>query len=400
MRRTAARLVWLLVPVAAALSVVSVVLNWGRPLLGLDLVPIPTTIGVFLLVPVGALIAARRPRNPIGGLLLAAGLLLTLAMVASGYGFRAIGAGAALPASTVTNWVGQWLVLPMWVLVGFLNLLFPDGRLPSPRWRWFARAFVALGVLYVAAAAAEAWPRRQVVHADLEHLLPFRGDTVTAVLWPAFAALLAVTLGALVVRYRRGGEVEKAQIRWLGFAGALTLAATVLFTIDQLPGTVVIAVGTIASFGPPIAIAVAILRYRLYEIDRIISRTVSYGLVVALLGAVHVGVVVSLGAALSAVTGQEGSDLAVAASVLVVVALFRPARSRVQAAVDRRFNRSGYEAGLAVAAFAQQLRGEVDLDELRHEIVTTAATAVQPTTTSVWLADGVGTPRPREERRP
>ena len=256
MHRAAARLVWLLVPVAAALSVVSVVLNWGRPLLGLDVAPIPTTIGMFLLVPVGALIAVRRSRNPIGWLILVAGLLLIVAMTASGYSVRALGPDAALPAAAVTNWVSQWLVLPMWVLVGFLTLLYPDGRLPSPRWRWFARVFATLGVLYIAAAAAEAWPRRQEAHADLEHLLPFRGDTVAAVLWPAFVALLAATLGALVIRYRRGGPVEKAQIRWLGFAGALTLTATVLFTIEQLPGAVVVTVGTVASFGPPVAIKV------------------------------------------------------------------------------------------------------------------------------------------------
>ncbi len=390
MPRTAARLAWLLVPIAAALSIVSVVLNRGRSLLGLDVAPIPTTIGMFLLVPVGALIAVRRSRNPIGWLVLAAGLLLIIAMTASGYSFRALGADAAFPAAVATNWVSQWLVLPMWVLVGFLTLLYPDGRLPSPRWRWFARVFAILGVLYIAAAAAEAWPRRQEAHADLEHLLPFRGDTVAAALWPAFVALLAATLGALVVRYRRGGPVEKAQIRWLGFAGALTLVATVLFTIEQLPAAVVITVGTVASFGPPVAIAVAILRYRLYEIDRIISRTVTYGLLVAVLGAVYVIGVVGLGAVLSGLSGQQGSDLAVAISVLAVVALFRPVRARTLAVVDRRFNRTGYRARWVVDGFADRLRDQVDRASIGQDVLVAATEVVQPDRVSLWSPDRKG----------
>jgi hypothetical protein len=380
---------------AAVLAVLMAGLNWGRPLLGLvqEAVLVPVTVGMLLLVIVGALITERRPRNPVGWLLLAAGAILILALLGSGYAFRAAG----MPGAAIGNWVGRWLVVSTWVLVGFITLLFPDGRLPSRRWVWFARSFAVLGVVYITVAAVEAWPQRHEVRRDLADMLPFLGDTTTAALWPAFAALLVGTLGALVVRYRRGGEVERAQIRWLGLAGSLSLFATGLFAVERVPPALAITVGGLASMAPAVAIGVAILRYRLYEIDRIISRTVTYGVVTAVLVAVYAVGVVVLSTVLVVPTGETGGDLVVAASTLAAVALFRPLRARVQGAVDRRFNRAGYEARQVVGGFAGRVREEVDLETIRHSLATTAQRAVEHTTASGWLTDAAP-PQPTRRR--
>ena len=384
------RLAWGLVPVAVVLHAVSMVLNWGRPFVGgapLNLGLLLSTSGMLLLVVVGALIANRRRHNPIGWLLIGGGLLGIVTLLAGGYGFRALATGAPLPAATAANWLGQWLVVPMWILVGLVTLLFPDGRLLSARWRWFARAFTASGVGYTAVAAVEAWPARTRPMADIEHVLPFTGDTLTADLWPAFAALLAMTLVALVVRYRQGGNEERAQIRWLGLAGVAALVATIVSSVGWVPSLVLVAVATFGSLAPPVAIGVAILRYRLYAIDRIISRTVTYGVVVTVLAGVYGAGVVGVGTALSAVTGVEDSDLVVAVSVLAVIAVSRPVRSRVQAVVDRRFNRTGFLARRVVETFPERLRDEIDVEAIRGEIAHAAAVAVRPATASVWLAD-------------
>ena len=281
---------WVAVLVALALTLVTWVTNRPRPVLGfeggplIDVLWLSFAVLVVGLVLVGAVIVTRVPGNHIGWVLVLTGLLHGLSGALLGYAYGALVLGWPLPGGTVANWAAHWAPVPAGVLTGFIFLLFPTGRLPSPRWHWPARLYVTAGAVFAIAAA----------------------------------------------------------------------------------------------------IAVAILRYRLYAIDRIISRTVTYGLVVAVLGAVYAAGVVGLGAAMSGLAGQESSDLVVAASVLAVAALFGPVRSRVQRAVDRRFNRTGYQARLAVEAFAERLRDDVDVEAIRREVTTTAATAMQPTQVSVW----------------
>ena len=387
-----ARGVWIAPPAATVLLAAVIALNRDRALAIIDdPAPVALVGGAFIvamflsLVLVGALIAARRPHNPIGWLLLQAGLLFTLAALAQGYAFNVLELGRPWPAATVVNWIGQWLAVPAYVGAGFLFLVFPDGRLPSSRWRGFARVYALLGATYVVAFMVEEWPRRDRVVSELDHAVPYIGDTVTAALWPAFMALLAVPVASVFLRYRRGAPDERAQIRWLAPVGGGIALGPLLVPLEQVPFAVTFVLSGVGGVGLPVAIGVAILRYRLYAIDRIISRTVTYGLVVVVLAAVYTAGVIGLGTAVSALTGVEGSDLVVAGSTLAVVALFGPVRARVQRRVDRRFNRSGYAAWQVVEAFECGLRDEVDLPTIRRDLARTTVTALEPTHASLWL---------------
>ena len=387
-----ARRVWIAPPAASALLAVLVALSWDRDLAMIDervpvaLLGVAFLLAMFLsLVLVGSLIAARRPRNPIGWLLIQAGLLFALAALAQSYALNVLELGRSWPGATVANWIGQWLAVPAYVGAGFLFLMFPDGRLPSSRWRGFARVYTLLGAAYTVAFMAEEWPRRSQVIDDLDHAVPYLGDTVTTALWPAFMTLLAVPVASVFLRYRRGAPDERAQIRWLAPAGVGIALGPLLAPIEQIPFVVTFTLSGIGGIGLPVAIGIAILRYRLYAIDRIISRTVTYGLVVAVLAAVYTFGVIGLGTAVSALTGVDGSDVVIGASTLAVVVLFGPVRARVQRRVDGRFNRSGYAAWQVVEAFESALRDEVDLPTIRRDLERTTASSLEPTHVSLWL---------------
>lgn len=387
---------------------------------------LPIDVGLLPLVTlpvVGAAIVLRRPRHVVGWLLLTAGLLLAAGSLGGSlidYQIEVLGASSAV--GTVGAWLSSWVWFTF-VMLGLIlvPLLFPDGRPPSQRWRpvvWAAAAVAMLAFAYQALAErivvtgpvpdrAGRQPVYDVANPVGIPGLPLEGTAELVAGVVVGAASLAVFVAAWlapIIRLRRGVGLERQQMKWLALVvGALPVVLLVVFLADRVLG----APSNVADMAfyswaaaVPVAIGVAILRHGLYEIDRIISRTVSYALVVVVLGAVYTAGVVGLGTTVSAVTGRDDSDLVVAGSMLAVVALLRPVRSRAQRVVDRRFNRSGYEAGLAVDAFAQQLRDEVDLDQLHRAIITTATTAVQPTTSSVWLADGAGTGQPRERRRP
>ena len=401
-RRTA--LVRLAVPVAVLLTVLAWLTNRPRPYLGVEggaplellwLVFAGLAIGSVVM---GAVVARRVRENPVGWLLIATGLLHAMSGVLHGHAYLVLQAGWSLPGGTVANWVAAWLIVPTAILAAFIILLFPDGRLPSPRWRWPVRAFVTAGAVYGLAGAADAWPRRAQPIVDLVEVAPAVGEGVIARWWPAFMLLYVLPIAAVVARYRGGRPDERAQIRWLASAFAILAVGQALLAIDDPPAALVLvaAVGTLAV---PVAIAVAILRYRLYEIDRIISRTVTYGLVVAVLAGVYTAGVVGLGSALSAVAGVEDSNLVVATATLAAVALFRPLRSRVHAAVDRRFNRTGHRARQAIDGFADHVRDEVDPKAIRRAMTSTAIEAVQPTQATLWLAEA-NTAAPDREGRP
>jgi hypothetical protein len=193
--------------------------------------------------------------------------------------------------------------------------------------------------------------------------------------------LILVGFGALVVRFRRSRGDERQQLKWITYAGGLLPLAVLAYLLPEVVGTVVFAVPLVFL---PVAVGIAILRYRLYEIDRLINRTLVYGLLTALLAGVYAGLVLGLGQLFGGI-GSKTPSWVVAGATLAVAALFQPARRRIQAIVDRRFNRRKYNAAKTVEAFSLRLRDEVDLDALSAELLAVADQTMQPTTASLWL---------------
>jgi hypothetical protein len=292
----------------------------------------------------------------------------------------------ALPAAA---WVAMYY--PATALVGFaclglVLLLVPTGSPPSPRWRWWA--WLMMGVLAVLVVVMPLAPRPpeeryRAVDNPLD-LRPFEG----ALLW-ANRALLAVTVlgvlvggGSLVVRFRRARGTERQQLRWVVLAAALTGVGLLASVVLVAAGNQVLVgwVGGVCVALLPVAVGAAVLRYRLFDLDRIISRTLAYGLLTLLLGLGYAGVVLGLGRLL-----PQGSSLVVAGATLAVAAVFQPARRRIQAMVDRRFNRRRHDAARTIAAFNDRLRDEVDLEALTGELLAVVEQTMQPTQMSLWL---------------
>jgi len=354
----------------------------------------PSNLGGLVLYAfpvVGVLIALHRPGNAIAWLCLAVGMVWALEGALWGaalYGF-AQEWKAPLPGLLAT--AGDSFVMPGLFLMGtLLLLLFPDGRLPSARWRWLARLSLIciVGMYLLSLFNSEPWGWGRP-----EYDNPLAIDNA-GMYEPALLALAAVgffcvaaSVAALIRRYRRAIGVERLQIRWLMAAGALAVLvwfATILLVEFSLSGeelATLVSVGVFVSI--PIAIGFAVLRYRLYDIDRIISRTLTYALLTACLGVIYFGLVVGLQAALQSVNG--GSDLAIVVTTLVVAALFLPARRAVQNAVDRRFNRRAYDAARTIDAFSARLREQIDLDTLRYELLAVVDETMQPARVSLWL---------------
>jgi hypothetical protein len=263
---------------------------------------------------------------------------------------------------------------------GFVLLLSPTGSLPSPRWRWWARVAAAAPVLFLVAVTLEPEPLdpayRSVTNPiGLQALqLPIAVTDVVA----SGITVAGVVVGALslVVRFRRAHSVERQQLRWVALAAVLVALAILVVLAGMGVGSeVLISWAAGVSFAVlPLAIGAAVARYRLYDLDRIISRTLAYGLLTVLLGLAYAAVVLGLGRLL-----PQGSSLAVAAATLAVAAVFQPARRRVQALVDRRFNRRRHDAGRTIAAFSARLRDQVDLDTLTAELLTVVDQTMQPT---------------------
>jgi len=345
----------------------------------------PVVIMAFALV--GALVASRLPANPIGWICLVIGLVLSLAAITGEYNVFALQTRpGSLPGGEYMAWLTNWLWVPAVVLIGtFLVLLFPDGRLPSRRWR--ALAWLSGGVLISAIASEALSPGRL---AEAPHVTnPFGiesasgllevTNTVAFMLLPVCFLLSALSM---IVRFRRSTGVERQQIKWFATAAAL-LAAVFSASFVASSGFVEDLV-TLMFAGLPVAVGFAILRHRLYDIDVLINRALVYGPLTATLALVYVGGVVSLQAALRFLTGQE-STLAVVASTLAIAALFSPLRRRVQAFVDRRFYRRKYDAAKTLAAFNARLRDETDLGALSDDLVGVVRGTMQPEYASLWL---------------
>jgi hypothetical protein len=338
---------------------------------------------------VGAVLASRRPRHPVGWLLLVLGLSLAWAGVVPAYAAYGLARPGALPAAHAVARSWPVTVVIAQTALGFVLLLTPTGSLPSPRWRWWARVTAAAAaslLVGLAVARGPLDPQYQVLGGPFD----FRGQggvlLVVNQLALAFTTL-AVVVGAasLVVRFRRAWGVERQQLRWVAWAAGLAVLGAVVALGGLAVGATAVVSWTISTCFAvlPVALGAAILRYRLYDLDRIISRTLAYGLLTLLLAGGYAVVVLGLGQLL----GQD-SSLVVAAATLAVAGLFQPARRRVQAAVDRRFNRRRHDAAQTIEGFAVRLRDQVDLDALHTELLAVVDQTMQPTQASLWLRQG------------
>jgi hypothetical protein len=356
----------------------------------------------FLAFPlVGALIASKRPQNPIGWICLTAGFLWMLIVLSDSYGTYGLAKPGSIPYPVASEALGLWLWVPPVGLLGtYLILLFPNGRLPSRRWRplaWLSGAVIVLGSVGIALAPG-----------SVEDLGGVRNPFgLEGAPWVAYAAVVVPLLPvcilasavSLVLRYRRSGGEERQQVKWIAFAASfvglvalITVVSTQMFAPESLEtaGTqplwleLLQDVELLSLAGVPVAVGFAILRHRLYDIDVVINRTLVYGSLTAMLVAVYYGSVVILQYIFRALSGGE-SQFAIVASTLAIAALFNPLRRRVQGFVDRRFYRRKYDAAKTLADFGVRLREETDLETLGSDVVRVVRETMQPAHVSLWL---------------
>ena len=343
---------------------------------------------------VGLVVARHQPGNPIGWIMLGCAVATALASDARLYLVLDYRLGhSSLPFGTVAVfWVAALWPLPFLVGTPAL-LLFPDGRLPSPQWRWMMRAYLGASALWLAGQAIGAGStiagHRIVIDAGGNVTTSPTGvaDALYGTSW-LFAALLPVIwlvwVGRLAVTYRGACGERREQLKWLSSGAAICVMALVVTVVEAASDSVVARVATdvshLAIAALPVSMGVAILKYRLYDIDRIISRTLAYAVLTGLLAGVYAGLV------LATQVFRVHTPVAVAASTLAAAALFNPVRRRVQRAVDRQFNRARYNADQTVAAFAARLQDAVDLDSARDDLAGVVHRALEPAHVSVWIS--------------
>ena len=345
---------------------------------------------IFAFSTVGALVGSRRPENPIGWLFLSGAFVWILGELALEYGVYAlITAPGTLPAGTWVAWFGGWARGVGWFLiVVFLLLLFPTGQLPSPRWRpvlWGAVGYIAFFTLVVWLSPVSADTRLAFVRNPLGMEIGIM-NLLVELLYFTIPLLLLAGGTAAIVRFRGSRGDERQQLKWFAYAVTVMVALFMLWFSLELAGVVAVGalVFAVPLMGLPIAVGVAILRYRLYDIDIVINRTLVYGSLTALLVATYFGGVVSLQGTFRALTGQE-SQLAIVASTLLIAALFVPLRRRVQSFIDRRFYRKKYDAARTLQDFSTRLREKTDLDSLDTELLGVVRETVQPAHASLWI---------------
>jgi MFS family permease len=393
--RAAGRLAWSVCALTVTISGLVVWLQALTSPLGELGVVLAAGVVVLAFAALGALIAARRPGNAIGWLMCAiacTGAIGNLASTVANY--TLVERPGVLPAGAAAAWLSAWLwAPPLWSLGTFLPLLFPDGRLPSRRWRpvaWLAAAAITASVLANAFTQWSAPDYPDPPSWPIDNPLGIQGaeDILLPVSQIASVVLtltMLATVASLLLRLRRSQGQQRQQLKWFLFGVTCAIVGVVvgngfLYAAGggwRAAGGVLFAAGVLAL---PATIAVAVLRYRLYEVDRIINRALVYGALTALLGGVYAAVVLLLGQLL----GRD-SSLAVAGATLAVAALVQPARRRIQDAVDRRFNRRRYDAARTVEMFSTRLRDEIDLDTLTSELLAVVEETMQPTKASLWL---------------
>jgi hypothetical protein len=369
------------------------------------LIDLLTAVPVLAFPLVGALIASRRPRNPIGWICLAEGLLWAFLGMIEFYGLYGLARPDPVPFPVAVYALGEWLWVPTVGLLGiFLLLLFPDGRLPSSRWSplaWLSGAVIVLGSAGNGLAPGPIADFGGVRNPYGLEGQPWVAGAANAILVVFLLCILA-SVASLVLRYRRSLGEGRQQIKWIAFAasvfgvGFVSAMAGGLIVLAFAPESLGSASSPPAWFdllfsvvllsfgGVPVAVGFAVLRYRLYDIDVLINRALVYGSLTVFLAASYLGGVVGLQYVFRVLTGQQ-STLAVVASTLAIAALFAPLRRRIQGFVDRRFYRRKYDARKTLEAFSTRLRDETDLEALNNELVGVIRETMQPTHLSLWL---------------
>jgi hypothetical protein len=396
-RRTASWLAWAMWTLSLALTVLSLLLlalSLSHPGVHIFDHWVDSTLAAFVFSTVGAVIAPRTPpHNPIGWLFCVVGLLFAVTHFSAEYAIYALLAapGSLLPGGEAAAWLTSWLWVPQLGSVVLVVLLFPDGRLPSRGWRWFAWLSV-LSVLMGAVLSALA-PGPIISLGPIHNPLAVESlPNVYKIVERVVNTLLFVAVISLFMRFRRARELERQQIKWFVYATALTICGGILtYPVSEAIGSVWLKwIGFVPFIAGvmaiPISMGIAILRYRLYEIDLIINRTLVYGSLTAMLVAMYFGGVTATQAVFTALTGQEEQpQLAIVVSTLVIAALFTPLRRRIQSFIDRRFYRSKYDARKTLEAFSTKLRDETDLEALNRELVGVVKETMQPKHVSLWL---------------
>jgi hypothetical protein len=341
---------------------------------------------------VGAVVAARRPRNPVGWFFAAGALLWSLGVLSTAlYWHMAFGRPHPPAVADYVAWLATWTFLPAFVLLlSLVPLLFPTGAPPSRRWRVVGWTAAVAGAVATLSTAFAPGPLEAADFPWVDNPFGIEGLGLSALADASFAAVGAATLtgiGSLVVRYRRARGIERQQLKWV--AGAACLL--VLLTLGGDAASSLLGAGAgwagtlLGLLCVAVAVAIALLRYRLYDLDVVVNRALVYAVLTTILAATYLASVLLLQLVLSGATGDSG--LAVAASTLAVAALFRPARASIQRAVDRRFYRRKYDAQRTVEDFSARLRDQVDLAALDYELDTVVRETLQPTYVSLWLRE-------------
>ena len=397
-RRTTAWLAWSMCAVSLASTALALLLlDWNLSYpnphifdLWVQGIVIPVTCST-----VGVIIASRRPHHPIGWLFCAVGLLAGVNHFCGEYALYALlNRPGSLPGGRAAAWVASWTWMPANALLVFVALLFPDGHLPSRRWLPFAWLNVVVAVVGTIAVAFLAGPIPALD--PIENPLGLKGTrnllgplaTVSGALERGILGIIAV--GSLFLRLRRARGEERQQIKWLAYAASVVVIGAILtYVVPEATGArwvgqVGLGLLAVGFVGVPSAIGIAILKYRLYEIDLLINRTLVYGSLTAMLALMYVGTIVLLQGLVRTLTEQE-SQLPIVASTLTVAALLNPLRRRMQGFIDRRFYRRKYDARKTLEAFSAKLRDETDLDALSDDLVGVVRETMQPAHVSLWL---------------
>jgi hypothetical protein len=390
--RSGARLAWFLGALTLAMFVAYVALALSRP------ARLPPAVEPFeperllgdvpflVFAAMGVLIAARRPQNPIGWMFIAIGFFFLFPVFATDYALYALHTNpGSLPAGAFAAWATTWSWLVGIGVLVLVVLLFPNGRLSTRRWRPLAWVVVADTLISALAVAVLLWPERGLQLVGVwEEASTTRTDSAIRIISIGFPVLIVAMLAAvasLLLRFRRSRGEEQQQLKWVVYGGSLPLAINVATQLATgfSETSFLLLVDAVGVLALPVATGVAVLKYRLYDIDLIINRTLVYLVLTAALGLSYFALV----AGISSIAGE--SSLTVAGATLAVAALFQPLRRRIQAFIDRRFYRSKYDAEKTLADFSAKLRDDIDLDHLTREMAAVVHDTLQPAHFSLWL---------------
>src|SRR5215204_1853978 len=398
-RHTSVWLAWALCALSLALTALSLllfILNLSYPNTHLYEPWLDNTLNALFYPSVGAIVASRRPQNPVGWLLCLYGLVISISYFCAEYAIYALLAQpGSLPAGEAMVWIVSWILPIMNGLQVFYILLFPTGRLPSTQWRWLGWltvAFVVVGVILAAFSSGALMGFLGPIQNPLG-IEGFSNIYYKAIIFIMGTLVTLAAASSVFIRLRRAIGVERQQIKWFAYAAAAYISAgTLAYPVPMVVDTPLwferVGFALNIAFIPaiPIAIGIAILRYRLYDIDILINRTLVYGSLTLMLALVYFGGVTATQVVFTALTGQEEQpQLTIVVSTLVIAALFTPLRRRIQSFIDRRFYRRKYDARKTLEDFSAQLRDETDLEALSNDLMRVIRETMQPAHVSLWL---------------